>query len=300
MIISEIKKFKTSLVILFTMAIFSCNLYAGETVKIGWTHHTENAILGNMLTLLITKRIGAEVKTSPNLGGTGLAHQGMLSKQLDAYPDYTGDALSNILKHPPITNPDESFAFVKKEFIEKYNISWIAKTPFNNTYALALKEEVAAKHNIKTISDLAKQAPDWVIGCSVEFAKRPKDGYPGMSKFYGFKFDKVKSMDPGLMYSAAKGDQVDVIVAFATDARIGKFNLRVLEDDKMFFPAYNAALTAQKALLDSYPDLAPLVEEVFSSLDTVTMISLNGKVDIGKQSPGKVAETYLREKGYIK
>ncbi|HVJ42948.1 MAG TPA: glycine betaine ABC transporter substrate-binding protein [Dongiaceae bacterium] len=268
---------------------------AASAVKVGWTTDTEQSILGNITALILEKKLGIAVERVSNLGGTGIAHQSIISGAIDIYPDYTGDALANVLKLDPLTDPAKAWQAVHDGYAKDYKITWLKPTPFNNTYALALKEVTAAKLNITTISGLASQAPNWKLGCSVEFAGRPLDGYPGMSKHYGFKFGSVKPMDVGLMYTAVDSGSVDVIVAFATDARIGKVGLRVLQDDKLFFPSYNAAITVRDDILAAHPDIAAAIEAVTSTLKTEVQIKLNGRADIDGVAPETVAEDYLKE-----
>lgn len=270
-----------------------------ETLKVGWTKDTEDAILGNMIAILLEKNLDIPVKTVGNLGGTGIAHEAIISGELDIYPDYTGDALANVLKMDPISDPEGAFLACKEGYLKEYEITWLNPTPFNNTYALAIKGDVAEELNIKTISDLREHASGWLIASSVEFSKRPLDGYQGLVKHYGFNFKDIKPMDTGLMYTAAYEGNVEVIVAFATDARIGKFNLKVLEDDRQFFPCYNAAPTVRNEVIERHPQIEDLFNKVFEALDTETMIALNGEVDIDLKDPAKVAEDYLSKMGYI-
>lgn len=272
---------------------------AATAVKVGWTTDTEQSILGNMVALILERKLGVPVERIGNLGGTGIAHQAIIDGAIDIYPDYTGDALANVLKKDPITDPVKAWEAVRDGYAEAYEITWLKPTPFNNTYALALKEAKAAELAITTISALAPHAPGWRLGCSVEFAGRPIDGYPGMSKHYGFEFGEVKPMDVGLMYTAIDSGQVDVIVAFATDARIGKVGLRVLQDDKLFFPSYNAAITVRDEVLAAHPGIREAVEAVTDTLETATQIRLNGRSDIEGVPPEQVAEEYLREIGAL-
>jgi glycine betaine/choline ABC-type transport system substrate-binding protein len=274
-------------------------LRAAETVKVGWTTDTEQSILGNMAALVLERKLGVTVERVGNLGGTGIAHQAIIDGAIDIYPDYTGDALANVLKQEPITNPQKAWEAVRDGYAATYQITWLKPTPFNNTYALALKEGTAEEFSITTISGLAPKAGDWTLGCSVEFAGRPIDGYPGMAKHYGFEFGQVKPMDVGLMYTAIDSGQVDVIVAFATDARIGKVGLRVLDDDKIFFPSYNAAFTVRDSVLAAHPDVQAAIEAVTDTLDTPTQVRLNGRADIDGVSPETVAEEYLTEIGAL-
>ncbi len=279
---------------LAALAALPRGAWSANPVKVGWTTDTEQSILGNMVALVLEKKLNIPVERVPNLGGTGIAHQAISDGAIDVYPDYTGDALANVLKKDPITDPQKAWEAVRDGY-KQYKITWLKPTPFNNTYALALKEAKAAENNITTISGLAPKAPGWKLGCSVEFAGRPIDGYPGMAKHYGFEFGTVKPMDVGLMYTAVDSGDVDVIVAFATDARIGKVGLRVLADDKLFFPSYNAAITVRDDVLDAHKDIAAAVEAVTSTLETPVQIRLNGQADIGGALPEKVAEDYLKE-----
>ncbi|MDY6826561.1 MAG: glycine betaine ABC transporter substrate-binding protein [Bacillota bacterium] len=272
---------------------------SGEPVKIGWARYTEQSILGYMTAILIEENLGIPTELSPDLGGTAVAHDAIIEGAIDVSVDYTGDALGNVLDLDPLPNPQEAYNAVSEGFKEKYDIVWLNPTEFNNTYALALKEEIAAERGIETISDLEPHAGEWTVGTSVEFSERRLDGYEGMVDHYGFSFGDIKPMDPGLMYISADRGDVDVIVAFATDARIGRFNLRVLEDNLEFFPAYNAAVTIRQETLDQYPEIADVVNEVFDGLDLETILELNGRVDIDEEETETVARDYLRDLGYI-
>jgi glycine betaine/choline ABC-type transport system substrate-binding protein len=268
-------------------------------VRIGFPNQTEQAMLGYMAAIIVEKKLGLPVELSPNLGGTAIGQQAIIDGALDVFPDYTGDALANVLKEEPLTEPAKAYERVASQYKEKYGITWLAPTKFNNTYALALKKDKAEERNISKISDLADHAKDWSLGSSVEFAGRPIDGYPGMIKAYGFEFGSIKPMDIGLMYTSIDSGQVDVIVAFATDARIEKVGLKVIEDDKFFFPAYNAAITVRDDLLKKHPEIKEAINQVIGNLDTETQIKLNARADIDNIPLDKVAEDYLKEIGAI-
>lgn len=274
--------------------------FAADTIKVGWTNLTEQAMLGYMAALIIEKQLGLPTEQFANLGGTGIAQQALINGSIDVFPDYTGDALANVVKADPIPDPQKAFDAVHDYYKEKLGITWLAPTPFNNTYALALKKAKAKELGITKISDLAAHADKWTLGSSIEFAARPIDGYPGMSKHYGFKFGSIKPMDVGLMYTAIDSGDVDVIVAFATDARIEKVDLTVVDDDKYFFPAYNAAITIRTEVLEKHPEIKDAIENVFKNLDTVTQTKLNARVDIDNVPVEKVAEDYLKEIGVLK
>jgi osmoprotectant transport system substrate-binding protein len=275
------------------------NARADEVVKVGWPNETEQAILGCMAALILERKLGLKVQRVANLGGTGIAQQALLSGAIDVLPDYTGAWLANVLKLPPISDPKNAYETVRENCEAKYQLTWLAPTSFNNTYALALKSARAKEFNVKAISDLKQTAATRTLGSSVEFAARPLDGYSGMVKRYGFKFGTLKPMDVGLMYTAIANDAVDVIVAYATDARIAKLNLTVLDDDKLFFPAYNAGFTVRDDLMHKHPELKAAIEAVTATLDTATQTRLNGRADIDGIDCEQVAETYLKDKKFI-
>lgn len=272
---------------------------ADESVKVGWPNETEQAILGSMAALILERKLGVKVERVANLGGTGMAQQALLSGAIDVLPDYTGAWLSNVLKLPPIADPQSAYETVRSNSEAKYRVTWLAPARFNNTYALALKSTSARHFNIKTISDLRPTAATQTLGSSVEFAARPLDGYAGMVKRYGFKFGSLKPMDVGLMYTAIANGAVDVIVAYATDARVAKLDLTVLEDDKLFFPAYNAAFTVRDEVMHRHPEFKPAMEAVTATLDAATQTRLNGRADIDGLDCEQVAATYLKEKKFI-
>lgn len=289
-----------SAVTLLSLFIVGCSSNNNEdSINVGWTQDTENAILGNMVKLLLENQLDVSVEKSADLGGTGLAHDAIIADEIDIYVDYTGDALANVLKQDPIMDSDEAFEAVKEGFLEEHDITWLEPSPFNNTYSLALRSNIADELNINTISDLEEHASEWELGSSIEFANRELDGYSGMTEHYGFEFKKNKPMDTGLMYVGANKQDIDVIVAFATDARIGKFDLKVIEDDKDFFPAYNAAPTVRNEILDDFPEISDVLNDVITEIDTDTMIELNGKVDMEDANPSDVAEEYLTDNNYI-
>lgn len=152
---------------------------------------------------------------------------------------------------------------------------------------------------IEKISDLAKHAPNLILGATHEFLER-QDGYKGMQKVYGFGFADVKGMHPGLIYAACRDKKVDVIDAFATDGRIPAFNLKVLKDDKNFFPPYYAAPIVRADTLKKYPQIADVLNLVAGKLDDKQMSMLNAQVDLEKKEPKEVARQWLKAQGLIK
>jgi osmoprotectant transport system substrate-binding protein len=274
-----------------------------KSLVVGSKQFTEQRILGQILLLLLEKN-GFEVKDQTGLGGTAVVREALLSKQIDLYVEYTGTGLINFLKKDPITDPQKCYEAVKKEDLEKNGLVWLAYMPFNNTYCLMMQREKAQKMGIKTLSDLAKYVkahPEEIkFGLNAEFYARA-DGYRPLQKAYEFEFpeDKIVKMDPGLLYTALKDGQLDVAMGFATDGRIEGFNLVVLEDDKHFFPVYNACPVVRKETLDKYPELEKIFAGLTQKLDSQAMTKMNYHVDIEHKDPKEVAKAWLQSVGLL-
>ncbi|WP_043931681.1 ABC transporter permease/substrate-binding protein [Bacillus sp. EB01] len=274
------------------------NASAGEKITIGSKNFAESIILGNMLADLVESNTDLQVERKLNLGGTQVAHSALKTGDIDAYVEYTGTALVSMLKKPVTNDPEEAFSTVKKDFSEQYGIATLDQLGFNNTYALAVTQETADKYGIETFSDLAKVSPELTSGTTIEFTNRP-DGLPGLLKAYNMEFANSKAVDGGLRYTAMKSGETHVIDAFATDGLLEEFNLKVLKDDKGFFPPYYAVPMVREDILKEHPELREALNSLAGKLDDETMRKLNFKVDSLDQSPAKVAKEFLTEQGLI-
>ena len=235
-----------------------------------------------------------------------ITRAGLISNQIDLMPDYTGTASAVYFKYPEkINDPVKLYEMVKKDDLEQNNMVWLGRTSFNNTYALAVKKTMidAMGISISSLSEYVNKDPQKVlIAVNHTFYEREKDGIFAMAEAYGMNIlrKNVKAMDTGLTYDAIDRDQVDVAMVFGTDAKLRKFDLLVLEDDKNFFPIYNISIVVNKDVLDKYPEIEKILLPITQLIDTDTMINLNYEVD-GKGKPARmVAEEFLKEKGLIK
>ncbi len=268
-------------------------------IVVGGKNYTEQDILVHLMSETIEGNTNLKVTRKPYLGSTTIVSQALDKGDLDVYPEYTGTALVSLMKQPSEPDPKKSYEIVSKYYKEKKNIIWLTPFGYNNTYSMTVRAETADRLGLKKISDLAAHAPNMILGCTHEFAERP-DGYPELGKVYGIKFKEVKVLDPGLTYSATKENKVDVCDAFTTDGRIVAFNLRVLQDDKQFFPDYHCVPIVRKATLDKYPELATALNKLGGKLTEKTMQQLNAKVDLEKQDSKKVAVDWLKANNIIK
>lgn len=269
---------------------------AVPTVTVGAKNFTEQLIIAELMAQMIEARTGLRVQRMLNLGGTMICHTALTRGEIDIYAEYTGTALTAILKRPADPHPDQVYNTVKQAYEKQFQCEWLKPFGFNNTYTLTVRGAFADEKGLKRISDLQDMAPDLTAGFTAEFAIR-EDGYPGLKDAYGFGFKNTKDMDPGLMYKAIAQKEVDVICAFATDGRIAAYNLRTLEDDKGFFPPYYAAPVVRKDVLAEHPELRGALSPLAGVLNDETMRKLNLEVDEQKREPSEVARDFLARKG---
>ncbi len=267
-----------------------------EIIRVGGKNFSEQFIMAEMLSILIEENTDLKTELKTNLASNVILNA-IKSDQIDLYLEYTGTGLIS-LGMEPITDPDEVYEIVKEEFDKQFNIKWMKPYGFNNTYAMVVTKETAEKYNLKTISDMAKVANELTLGCTYVFTERD-DGYPGLSKHYDFEFADVKGMDPALMYQALVEGSVDVISAFATEGRIAAFDLVILEDDKQFFPPYDATVIVRGEILEKHPELEEVLNKLAGRIDDTKMAELNAAVDLDKREPKDVAREFLEEEGLI-
>ena len=269
-----------------------------NTVVIGGYNTSEETILGNMLATLIEKNTKIKVETHLNLGGSGLAYAALKTGEIDMYPEYTGMSLVGIMKRAPINDPTKAYKIVSDYYVENYGITWLKPFGFNDTYTLSVRQDTAKKYNLETISDLAKVGGELKLGATLEFCNRA-DGYSGISKVYNLKFKSFSAIDGGLRYTAIGNKKVDVIDAFRTEGLLQSYKLKVLKDDKLFFPNYDCVPIVSSKTLKNHPELEPLINKLGGKITDDKMTDLNYKVDKLGQEPAKVAEDFLRENKLI-
>lgn len=292
------KLFALILVILMVAIFVGCNKDEKKVV-IASKPVTEQYILAEMLALLIEEHTDIKVEKKLGIGGgTSNIHPAMLKGEIDIYPEYTGTGWLFVLKEELIANPDELYAAVRDRYEEEFGILWLDIYGFNDTYALAVKNEIAKKYDLKTYEDLAKVSNQLTFGAEYDFFER-EDGYNGLRDTYGLKFKDTKEIDIGLKYEAIGSGQVDVINAFSTDGLLKEFDLKVLEDNKNFFPPYQAATLIREETLEKYPELRAVLDKLAGKISDDEMILLNFYVDKEKQDPKEVARDFLKEKGLI-
>lgn len=271
---------------------------ATATIRVGSKDFTEQFILGEMYAQVLEHQ-GLRVERKLNLGGTPVAQAGLISRQIDLYPEYTGTALLTVLKQPVSSDPQQVYQTVADTYRRKFDLVWLQAAPMNNTQALVMTPTGAEKYGIQTISDLAAKAGQLTLIGPAEFEVR-EDGLPGLQRVYGnFQFKDFIPVDPGLRYQALREGKADVAVGFGTDGEISAFNLVVLADDKNLFPPYQVAPVVRQEILAANPQVRESLNALAPKLTTETMRRLNYQVSGEQQEPAAVAQAFLRQSGLL-
>lgn len=284
-------------VIIGAFAVSSMNEPAD--IVVGSKDAVEGRIVGYIIAEVIEENTDYSVETRMALGGTSIAYDAILTGEIDIYPDYTGTLLTAILgdTYESGTTNIEVYYDVRQNLIDESNLYLLDYYPANNTYVMAITEELAEMYNLKTISDLASIASRLRVGGSVEFVAR-EDGLLGLQEAMGSSFAEIYSFSGTLMYTAVVNGEVDVISAFSTDALIELNNLVTLEDDINFFPPYNLVPVSNSYFYNSYPDVVELLNEFAPLLTDEVMRELNGYVVLDGLDPEQVAHDFLVSVGW--
>jgi glycine betaine/choline ABC-type transport system substrate-binding protein len=253
-----------------------------HTIRVGSKNFTEQVVLGEIIAQHLENRLHEKVARSLNLGGTLLAQQALINREIDLYPEYSGTALAMVLKA-------SQGADLKAEYARRFHLAWLAPLGIDNTFAMVVKGNTG----LKTLSEAAGRT--WTLGVGYEFERRA-DGLAALKSTYGMEFKgSPKTMDLGLLYKAIELGQVDMIAANATDGMLAKRDLRVLEDDRHAFPPYQVSIVAREALLGERPEVRAALEELSGKFTNAKMQELNYLVDVEHKGVAGVAEGFLKE-----
>jgi len=268
----------------------------GRPVRIGSKNFSEQVILGEIAAQALEAR-GIRVDRRLNLGGTFVCHNAVVAGQLDLYPEYTGTAFTAILRQKPVSDPPAVRKAVEEAYRKRWDLVWSPPLGFQNNFALIVRKEDAARWNLRKISDLAGHEREIRPGFGYEFIER-QDGFPGLSRAYGLQFPlRPVEMDLGLLYPALQSRKVDLIAGNSTDGLIAAMGAVVLEDDRRYFPPYEAAFVVRGPLWRERPEVRSVLERLGGSIDVATMRRLNAAVDRDKRRPEEVAREFLAGRG---
>jgi osmoprotectant transport system substrate-binding protein len=279
------------------MLLGGCGQKRPDRIIVGSKFFTEQVVLAELLAQHIEARTGIRVERKTNLGGTLLVQKAMLAGELDLYVEYTGTALTTVLNEPLQGDSKNVYERVKKEYAERYGFEVAEPLGFENTFAMVIRGEDAKKFNLQKISDITALASKWRAGVGYEFLERP-DGFNGLCERYGLKFgEKARVMDLGLIYRALMDHQVDVVAGNSTDGMISALGLVALEDDRHYFPPYDAVPVVRKATVERFPALRGALSELAGKVSASDIRRMNYAVDGLHREPAAVVSEFRKAKG---
>ncbi|WP_158749437.1 glycine betaine ABC transporter substrate-binding protein [Acidobacterium sp. S8] len=284
-------------VVLLCLALISCGPPRPDYPVIGAKNFTEQVVLGELLAQHIEAKTGMKVERRFYLAGSYICHQALISGRIDAYVEYTGTALTAILKQPIDRNPESSLKTVRDLYQQRFHIAVTEPLGFENTFAMIIRGDDASRLHVNSLSEAAQFTPQWRLGVGYEFEQRP-DGLPGLSTTYGLRFkEPPRTMDLGLLYRAINARQVDMIAGNSTDGPIAAFGLKVLADDKHYFPPYQAVPLVREEALKRWPAMRGALADLQGKVSADDMRAMNEAVDGEHRDPAQVVREYRERKG---
>jgi osmoprotectant transport system substrate-binding protein len=283
--------------VLLSTALVSCSPPRPDHPVIGAKNFTEQVVLGELLAQEIEAKTHLKVERRFYLAGSYICHQALIAGRIDAYVEYTGTALTAILKQPLDRNPQAVLDTVRRLYAGKYSVTVGPPLGFENTFAMVIRSDDARRLHLFKLSQAAQYAPQWRLGVGYEFEQRP-DGLPGLSAAYGLHFaGPPRTMDLGLLYRALNAHQVDMIAANSTDGPIQAYSLTVLDDDRHYFPPYQAVPLVRDDALRRWPQIQSALDALAGRISAADMRAMNQAVDGEHRDPAEVVSAFRKSKG---
>ena len=291
------KRLLFALLLLACLDFSACKTPSKPQLVVSSKFFTEQVVLAELLAQHIEARTGIAVIRKPNLGGTLLVHKAMLSGEADVYVEYTGTALTAVLGEAPAGDSASVYRRVKEEYAKRFAFEVTEPLGFENTFAMVVRGDDARNLHLVKISDIAALAPRWRAGVGYEFLERP-DGYRGWTERYSLKFAKEPSvLDLGLLYRALAEKKVDIVAGNSTDGLIDALNLVPLQDDRRYFPPYDAVPVVRRAALENFPQLRAALVELAGKISAEDMRRLNRQVDADQRDVATVVREFRAARG---
>ncbi|MBV8114891.1 MAG: ABC transporter substrate-binding protein [Silvibacterium sp.] len=290
--------------IIATVLVTICLVFAGSCSPprpnepiIGTKNFTEQVVLGELLAQEIEAKSHLHVDRRFYLAGSYICQQALVAGRIDAYVEYTGTALTAILKQPLDRDPQAVLDTVRRLYAARYNVTVAPPLGFENACAMIIRGEDGRRYDLHTLNQAAQYTPQWRLGVGYEFEQRP-DGLPGLSAAYGLKFNgPPRTMDLGLLYRALNAHQVDMIAGNSTDGPIEAFGLTVLEDDRHYFPPYQAVPLVRDDALRRWPEISTALDALAGRITAADMRQMNEAVDGQHRDPADVVREFRQRKG---
>jgi len=287
----------TCLVVAWVVALGSCGAARQDEIVVGSKNFSEQALLGEIVAQHLEARTHREVTRRFYLAGSYICQQALLAGRIDLYVEYTGTALTAILHDSLEADPRAVYERVRSEYQRRFGLEVLASLGFNNTFAIVVRGEDARRLHLKTISDAAPFAREWRAGFGYEFMERP-DGFAGLARTYGLAFKETpRILDLGLLYRALLEKQVDFVAGNSTDGLLAARDLKMLEDDKHYFPPYEAVPVVRGDALVRFPEMRGALLELAGKINDEEMRRMNFEVDGEHRDIADVAREFLRAQG---
>jgi len=278
------------------IAITACEPPRPDHPVVGAKNFTEQVVLGELLAQQIEAMSKLKVERRFYLAGSYICQQALVAGRIDAYVEYTGTALTAILKQPLDRDPRLVLDTVRRLYAARYHLTVAPPLGFDNTFAMVIRGDDARRLHLTTLSEAAQYTPEWRLGVGYEFEQRP-DGLPGLSKAYGLKFkDAPRTMDLGLLYRALSAHQVDMIAGNSTDGPIEALGLTVLEDDRHYFPPYQAVPLVREDALRRWPLIQVALNALAGRISADDMRAMNEAIDGQHRDPAAVVQEFRNKK----
>lgn len=278
-----------------TLLLAGC-MAKGSALSIGSKNFTEQLVLGELLAQYLGRFTPLPIEKRFYLAGSYICQQALLAGRIDMYVEYTGTALVAILKEPPTSDHAAVFNTVKERYASRFGLEVMPSLGFDNTFAMVMRGGDARRLQLKTLSQAAAISPQLRLGVGYEFIERP-DGYKGLVSKYGFKFkDAPRAMDLGLLYRALQNNQVDLVAGSNTDGLIAALDLVVLEDDRKYFPPYDAVPIVRRETLQRHPGIGTALQRLSGHIRAEDMRRMNYAVDGEKKDAAAVVKEFLVKK----
>jgi osmoprotectant transport system substrate-binding protein len=276
------------------LVLTACGPPRQDRIVVGSKNFTEQAVLGEIISQQLARRTGLFVERRFYLAGTYICQQAILAGRIDIYPEYTGTALTAVLRQPAVGDASAVYGRVKEAYQQRFGLIVMPPLGFNNTFALVIRGDDAQRYGLKTISDTTRVAPQWRPGFGYEFMERP-DGYHGLVKAYGLNFGAApRVMDLGLLYRALTSHEVDLVAGNSTDGLISALSLTILDDDRHYFPPYQAVPVVREDTVRRHPEVLLALQELAGKISDEDMRRMNYAVDGEHQDIGNVAREFLK------
>ena len=283
--------------LLVSTLVWGCGPGRKNEIVVGSKNFAESALLGEILAQQIENKTHLPVVRQFYLAGSFICQQAMLAGRIDMYAEYTGTALTAILRDPIERDPTAVYERVRSEYEKRFQFRVMPSLGFNNTFAIVVRGEDARRLGLRTISDAARYTPQWRAGFGYEFMERP-DGYEGMARVYGLRFKEAPViLDLGLLYRSLLDKNVDLVAGNSTDGLLSARDLKMLQDDKHYFPPYEAVPVVREEAIALHPEIAVAIQELAGKISDEEMQKMNYEVVGQQRQASVVAKEFLQAKG---